>query len=188
MSKHYFYILLFLLLTACGLPKNFTNYCLEENTGLGERININGIYISPYDCDSSFYTAYTFYSNGLFMSATTDSISEDIMSCFKREGTAITKNYPLWGIYKIVGDTIKTQSIRKEGNGCVIFRDYIITPDGTLINISDYVESEHTNLAYMKYYPSFRNNSCAYVAKFISLEERRDSTDCPFLYKKEFYD
>lgn len=184
MTKYFFYILLFSLLSACGLPSNFTNYCLVENTNLEERINMDGVYISPFNCDSSLYTVYTFYANGIFLSATTDSVSEDIISCFKKGGTSANKNYPLWGAYRIVGDTIKTQSIRKEGNGCIIFRDYLITPNKNLINISDYVEPEQTNLAYMKNYPSFRNNLCASIAKFISLDERRDSADCPFLHKK----
>lgn len=169
------------------MPKNFTNYCLEENTGLREKIDLDGVYITPFQCDSSFYTVFSFYNNGLLLSATTDNISDNIISCFEKDGSPSAQNYPLWGVYRLMGDTIKTQTLRKEGSGCIIFRDYIIIPNKSLINISDYVEYEYTNLAYMKNYPSFHDNACAYAAKFISLEERRDSIDCPFLKKEEFY-
>ena len=72
-------------------------------------------------------------------------------------------------MYKIEGNVIKTQVIRSEGNGCVIFRDYQIFPDKSIVNTSDYVEPQHTNLAYMINYPSFHHNECGKKAVFMSL-------------------
>lgn len=181
------YFFLSLIFTACGLPKNFTNYYLKTDTGLNERIDIEGVYAFPFQCDSSFYTLCMFYHDGLFLSATTDTITNEILSCFERNNSEPVKSYPLWGTYRIEGDTIKTQSIRQEGNGCVIFRNFVIVNKNKIINTADYVESQHTNLAYMKNYPSFFENTCPSSAKFIPLKTRRNPTDCPFMKNQQFY-
>lgn len=168
-------------------PKNFTYFYQNENTGLEKRIDINGYYVSQHGCDSSFFSVYTFYPNGLFTIATTSILSPELTECFVKGGNSNICEYPLWGTYRIENDLIKTQVIRLEGNACTIFRDYQILPDGSIVNVSDYVEPQYTNLGYMENYPSFRNNDCKKAATFYPLATKRDSTDCPLLKKKWFW-
>lgn len=164
-----------------SLPKNFSYRYDGNNTGLENRIDINGYYVSQHGCDSAFFSMYMFYPDGLFTIATTSSISPELVGCFEKGGTSSICQYPLWGVYRIDGDTIKTQVIRSEGNGCVIFRDYKILTDGNVVNISDYVEARYTNLGYMQNYPSFAQNACPVPAKFHPLQSKRDVSECPFL-------
>lgn len=172
---------------SCGAPKNFTYYYDNKSTGLDQLIDINGYYISEYGCDSSFYSIYMFYANGLFSIATASVIDNELVDCFVNGGNSNLCKYPLWGTYQLEGTLIKTQAIRAEGNGCVIFRDYQILPDKSIVNIRDYVQPEYTNLGYMENYPSFSNNPCEKKAIFFSTEVKRDSTECPFLHKKWFH-
>lgn len=167
-------------------PKNFTLLYRNSDTGLAELIDINGYYVSAHACDSSFYSVFMFYPDGLFTIATTTTLSDELIRCFTSSGKNKVCDYPLWGIYSLAQDTIKTQVIRTEGSGVVIFRDYKILPEGQLMNISDYVQPEYTNLAYMKNYPSFTENPCPSVARFYPLESKRDSADCLFFHKKWF--
>ena len=180
-------LIIVLLLPGCvSRPKNFTYSYDKENTGLDKLIDINGYYISQRECDSTFYSIYMFYSDGLFTIATASKISPELIQCFENGGTSKIYQYPLWGIYKVEDDLIKTQVIRLEGNGCVIFRDYRILPDKQIINISEYVQPEYTNLGYMANYPSFTSNACEKPAEFYSLTSKRDSIECPLLKKKWF--
>ncbi|WP_163273647.1 hypothetical protein [Dysgonomonas sp. 511] len=149
-------------------------------------IDINGCYVSQHGCDSAFYSVYMFYANGLFTIATTGNLTPELILCFEQGGKSNICMYPLWGTYRVEGEYIKTQTIRPEGNGCVIFRDYKILPDKKIVNISDYVEPQYTNLGYMGNYPSFTTSACEKAAGFYSLKSKRDSTDCYLLKKKWF--
>lgn len=181
-----FIFLTAVLFCSCGGPKNFTYRYRNENTGLEKLIDINGYYVSQHACDLSFYSVYMFYPGGLFTIATTSELLPDLVDCFGGGGKSAVCSYPLWGTYKVEGELIRTQTIRMEGNGCVIFRDYRILPDKKLINISDYVQPEYTNLGYMENYPSFKENSCGKTARFYPLETKRNIADCPLLNKKWF--
>jgi hypothetical protein len=175
------------VLWSCGSrPKNFTCYYNNKETGLDQLIDINGYYVSQYGCDSTFYSMYMFYSNGLFMIATTGQLMPELINCFASGGKSKICRYPLWGTYTIEGDLIKTQTIRQEGNGFVIFRDYRILSDGSIVNVSDYVQPQYINLGYMSNYPSFADNPCEKRATFYPLQTKRDSTECMLLKKKWF--
>ncbi len=182
--------IVFILFTICSClsrPKNFTSSFENEYTGLDTLIKTDGYYVSQRDCDSAFYSMYMFYSNGLFTIATTSEISPELIECFQSGGKSFISQYPLWGTYLLFGDTIKTQVIRPEGGGCVIFRDYLILNDRSILNISDYVESEYSKMAYMANYPSLKTFSCSTKAAFFPLNQKRDSTECPFIGKKWFH-
>lgn len=180
--------IILLFIWACqSKPKNFSIPFRNVDTGLSRQININGYYVSAHACDTSLYTVFMFYSNGLFTIATTSTLHDELINCFIDSGYKKSCDYPLWGTYTISDDTIKTQVIRTEGDGVVILRDYKILPDKQIINISDYVEPIYTNLAYMENYPSFMNNPCPTVSLFYPLSSKRDSTECPFIHKKWFF-
>lgn len=186
MKKIIFFFLILVLTSGCGGPKNFTYKYQKEATGLEKLIDINGYYVSPLGCDTSFYSVYMFYPDGLFTIATTSQLLPELIDCFANGGKSNVCKYPLWGTYRIDGDLIKTQTIRMEGDGCTIFRDYRILPDGSIVNVSDYVQPEYTSLGYMENYPSFTRNLCEKAALFYSLPSKRNVTDCPFLNKKWF--
>jgi len=171
---------------SCGAPKNYTYYYSGENSDLNKLININGYYVSQHGCDSTFFSIYMFYPDGLFTIATTANVSPELVDCFTSGGSSNTCKYPSWGTYRIEGGLIKTQTIRTEGNGCVIFRDYKILDNGSILNISDYVQPEYSNLGYMKNYPSFKTNECKVAAKFYPTESKRKTDECPLLKKKWF--
>lgn len=187
MNKILFSFFFVYIFYGCGAPKNFTYHFNNENKGLDKLIDINGYYISTHGCDTSFYSIYMFYPNGLFTIATTTEITSELIDCFQNGGASNICKYPLWGTYRIEDNMIKTQTIRMEGNGCTIFRDYKILPDKSILNISDYVQPEYTNLGYMNNYPSFTSNPCEKKAQFYPLKTKRDSTECLLLKKKWFY-
>lgn len=183
------FVFISLVFVSCSTmkPKDFT--CVYENrdTGLSEKINIDGYYVSQRVCDSSFYSVFMFYPDGLFTIATTSDVNL-VKDCFEKGGDSNICKYPSWGTYKLVGDTIKTQSVIVEGMGvCIIFRDYLIQPDKSIVNVCDYVNPEKTKLSYMQNYPSFRDNKCQTKAIFYPLSKRRSTTDCPYLKDKWFY-
>lgn len=185
--KKYLYIII--LVSACfscaTAPKNFTYRYTGEQTGLDKLIDIEGYYVSQHGCDTSFYSVYMFYPDGLFTIATTSTISEELIACFMQGGNSRLSRYPTWGIYKIEENIIKTQVIRTDGN-FVIFRDYSITGDGLLLNVSDFVEPRYSNMGYLKNYPSFTNNPCAKPAVFSPLDSKRNVSECPFINKNWF--
>lgn len=187
MKKSFIILIFTTVAVSCATaPKNFTYFHRNENTGLDKLIDINGYYVSQRECDSTFFSIYMFYPNGLFTIATTSSLSPELIECFEKGGNTTLCKYPVWGTYRIEDNLIRTQVIRFDGSGCTIFRDYRIQPDGSIVNVSDYVEPEYTNLGYMKNYPSFRDNECAKNAAFHSTKTKRDSTECPLLKKKWF--
>lgn len=188
MKKIFILLLAVVIFVSCGMPpKNFTYRYESQDTGLKELIDINGYYISQHGCDSTFYSMYMFYPDGLFTIATTSKILPGLVDCFRNGGKSNICRYPLWGTYRLEGDLIKTQVMRTEGNGFVIFRDYRILPDGKgIVNVSDYVQPEYTNLGYMANYPSFMQNQCESAAIFYPLDTKRDPAECPFIGKKWF--
>lgn len=189
MRKFCFTILvLVFILSGCVTikPKDFTYPYIAEYTGLDTLINIDGYYVAQRECDSTFFSVFMFYPDGLFTIATASDIS-DLKDCFENGGKSNLCQYPSWGTYRIEGNTIKTQTIRQEGMGIsTIFRDYEINNAQILINISDYVVPQNTNLGYMKDYPSFSENHCPKAASFYPLAKKRSEKDCPFINKKWF--
>lgn len=167
-------------------PKGFTYLHNDTDTGLDTLIDTDGYYTVQRACDSTFHSLFMFYPNGLFTIATTSEMLPELIDCFENGGRSTICKYPLWGTYRIEGDVIKTQVIRTEGNGCVIFRDYKIGSDRSIINISDYVHPENTNLGYMANYPSFTENPCPTAATFHPSTTKRDIKDCPLLKKRWF--
>lgn len=182
------YILSLLCMLGCGAPANFTLRYQDRDTGLDRLIDIEGYYVSPFGCDSSFFSVYMFYPDGLFTIATTTDVSAQLAQCFAHGGKSTVCKYPLWGVYEVSGDTIKTQTLRLDGNGCVIFRNYRILPDRSIVNISDYVEPRYTSLRYMANYPSFKVNECETRALFYPVDTKRSESECPLLKKKWFTD
>lgn len=166
-----------------SLPKDFTTRYIGNGTGLDTLIDIDGYYISQFGCDTSFYSIYMFYSDGLFTIATTSAISDELTECFVNGGSSNICRYPSWGLYTIEGDTIKTQTIRPEGNKFTIFRDYLILPDKSIVNICDYVQPRYSNLGYLGNYPSFRRNECLIPAQFHKLSSKRSAQDCPIVLR-----
>ncbi|MCL1938153.1 MAG: hypothetical protein FWF52_07145 [Candidatus Azobacteroides sp.] len=150
-------------------PKNFTYTYRGEKTGLGQRINLDGYYVSARGCDSTFYTVFRFYPDGLFAIATASELSPALIRCFGNESKDKACKYLLKGVYLLEGDWIKTQVVWPVGNGCTQFRNYRILPSGRIANSSDYVEAEYSNLAYIKNYPSFYENPCEQEAQFYPL-------------------
>ncbi|PXV62117.1 hypothetical protein CLV62_12272 [Dysgonomonas alginatilytica] len=189
MRKFYFAIFILIIgLSGCVTvkPKDFTYLYTAGYTGLDTLINIDGYYVAQRECDSTFSSVFMFYPDGLFTIATTSDVS-NLKDCFENGGKSNLCQYPSWGTYRIEGNTIKTQTIRQEGMGIsTIFRDYEIGDAQTLINISDYVVPQNTNLGYMKDYPSFLENQCPEVATFYPLGKKRSEKDCPLLNKKWF--
>ncbi len=168
-------------------PTDFSYYYDGKDTRLSSRIDIDGYYVSARECDSTFFSVFMFYPDGLFTIATTSDISL-VTECFSLGGRSKICQYPSWGTYQLSGDTIKTQTIIIEGmaTSC-IFRDYLIRSDSSIVNIADYVNPDRSKLMYMRNYPSFYTNSCAVPAKFYPLSKKRAITDCPYLRKKWFY-
>ena len=188
-----FYIIIIIAISFLGCinlkPKDFTyQYRKGQTTGLDTLIDIDGYYITQRECNSSFNSIFKFYPDGLFIIATGTDLTE-VVSCFENDAT---KNkticqYPSWGVYKVVNNTIKTQTVRQEGIGfCTIFRDYKILKDKTIENISDYVVPENTNIGYMRNYPSFKENNCSKKAIFHHSENTIGTEYCPYLKKKWF--
>lgn len=186
MKKFLVILLVFGLIGCQSVPKNYTYFYEKQNTGLDQLIDIDGYYVSQFGCDSTFFSVFMFYPDGLFTIATTSDLSSELIDCFVNGGKSKICKYPLWGVYQLEGNTIRTQVIVTEGNGCTIFRDYKILGKRQIVNISDYVEPEKTNLGYFANYPSFSVNECAEPAMFYSSTQKRDSIECPFLNKKWF--
>lgn len=167
-------------------PKDFTYRYDGQSTGISKLIDIDGYYITQRECDSTFFLVFMFYPDGLFMIATT-SQPDEIIGCFNSDKQSTICRYPLWGTYKIAGDTIKTQTVMDESAPMTtIFRDYLILPDKSLLNISDYVNPQNTKIGYMKNYPSFIQNPCMIKASFIRTENKRNRSSCHYLKKKWF--
>lgn len=190
MKKVFFASFIVLLVIASCItikPTDFSYYYNQTDSGLSAHIDINGYYVTTRECDSSFFSVFMFYPDGLFTIATSSNV-DMVTGCFSSGGKAVICQYPLWGTYRLSGDTIKTQTIVIEGMGTsCIFRDYLIRPDKKIVNISDYAHAEKSKLMYMKNYPSFKINPCKTPAQFYPLSHKRDKKDCPYISKKWFY-
>ena len=181
------FITVFLYSCTIVKPKDFTYLYTKEYTGIDSLIRTDGYYIFQRECDTAFHSAVMLYPDGLFAIATGTDLSI-IAECFAGyTGNSAICKYPSWGIYKIAGDTIKTQTVRDEGIAmATIFRDYLILPDKSLINISDYIYPENTKIGYMANYPSFHENLCKEKAVFYPLQSKMDFSRCPYINKKWF--
>jgi len=181
-------ILSCLLLYSCITikPKDFTFLYDAKDTGLNNKIDISGCYITQQGCDTVFFSVFMFYPDGLFTIATGPNLNE-VIKCFGNNLQSVICKYPSWGTYRLIGDTVKTQTIRDEGAAMsTIFRDYLILSDDGIVNVSDYVHPENTKIGYMKNYPSFNDNRCLKAAVFHELDDKRNSSHCPYLKKKWF--
>lgn len=170
------------LIACASHPKGFSYYFDEKNTGLDTLIDINGYYVSKEDCDNSFYSIGMFYSNGIFTLATTsNSSSPNIINCFKTGGKSDYCQYPSWGTYRIVNDTIKTQIYQDNGNWgerYIWFRDFLIKSPTKIILIKKYCIISGYNQDYIY--------TCPQVSDFFPLETKRNWRECPLLKKKWF--
>ena len=176
-----------ILLASCqSVPKNYSHFYTSQDTGLDSLINIDGYYVMQRECDSTFFSVVMFYPDGLFTIATTSELMPELINCFEQGGTSLICRYPSWGTYIVERDTIRTQTIVTDGHGCIIFRDYRILADKSIVNISDYVDHKATNLGYMNNYPSFRQNNCSRSAIFTPFNAKRYEAECPFINKKWF--
>lgn len=159
------YVYLFFLILLCGCATS--NKIAKENTGLDSLIDMDGYYIAQRECDTTFFSVFRFYADGRFAIATTKSKPKELIDCFVSPNDSKICQYISWGTYRLEANSIKTETIRKEGIAkCVIYRDYEIQSDKSLINISDYVIAKNTKIGYMKNYPSFRENACSVKSKF----------------------
>lgn len=181
-----------IILTVCcaGRPKYFTNYYTGEYTGLDTLINTKGIYLSQRINDSSRFSMIMFYNNGIFASGDNYSIISVVIDCF--DGSMGKCEGLVWGSYKIVKDTIKTQQLWDEGvyGKYIIYRDYFILSDRKILLISDYM-LEDNKKAYLNKYKYRKNPLYLFEnvppCRFYPLETKRDSTQCPLLKKKWFW-
>lgn len=181
-------MLFFLISCSVNIPKGFTyTYSKGINAGLDSLIDIDGYYLTQRNCDSSFFSTFVFYSDGLFAIATGSELN-DVNECFFSDDKTILCNNIAWGIYTVNSDTIKTQTIRQEGMAsCIIYRDYLIGKNNTLINISDYVNPKSTKIGYMSNYPSFTNSNCITNSRFFkNRKAKRKASFCPYINKKWF--
>lgn len=161
--------LLSVLLSACSsLPKNYSNYPLEDNTGLDQLIRIDGCYVFQRACDPEFFSICRFSPDGNYRVASAKTISPELIRCFVSDDQSILCNNILAGRYRLAGDTIRAEAIWPVGNGCVVFRDYLISQDKLLYNLNEYIEPDYSNLGYLRNYPSFFVNDCMKPAEFIA--------------------
>jgi hypothetical protein len=155
------------ILSCSTLPPNFTYAQNNRLACLEEKISIDGYYVSERGCDSTFYSVFRFFPDGSFAVAMTSELFPELIRCFFSESKKSSYcKYILHGYYLLEGNLIKTQVLWPVGNGCVIFRDYRILNEGAIVNVSDYVQAEYSNLGYIKNYPSFYENPCAKKAVF----------------------
>ena len=142
----------------------------ESETPLENRIDIDGCYVFQRACDSTFFSVVCFLPQGELRIATTSDTSSFINYFFGKATDSVVSKYVSKGEYVLVGDTIKTRTIRREGIAqCPIYREYLILPNRQLINISDYVLPNEGNIGYMRNYPSFRENPCPLAVRIHSL-------------------
>ena len=192
-------------------------YVANTYTGLDTLININGYYVSQVADTLHFdrrfmsnsnqdttdsvlirmeYNSIMFYNNGLCASLSTRvSASDDKIIPFldtlysnrtfanKYRNESRKGQDTSWGTYEVHNDTIKTFLI-EDLIGC----------DGTRKNIVSgiYILSDDRELKHI--YTSNTNKGYGYKktldiprTTFYSIENKRDSTECPYLKKKWFY-
>ena len=141
------------------IPSNFNLKQVSNNTNL---IDTTICYITQLGCIENLFLITKFSNSGKTYSATTSSIDKDILACFQNpnKNSVLCRNI-LEGNYSIKSDTIYTQTIRKDGMGFVIFREFKINNDQNISLISDYIEPKYTQVGFAQNYPSFYSNSCS---------------------------
>ncbi|MFT4073170.1 MAG: hypothetical protein QM654_14750 [Dysgonamonadaceae bacterium] len=187
-------ILLFMLGTAllisCSTikPRGFTYTFEDTSTGLDTLINIDGYYLSNQYCDSTYVDAFMFYDNGLFITTGTwsDSINRIVRS-FK--DIKSERNF-IWGTYRIINDTIKTQDIYTNGWLYGPFLNesvFVILPNKRVVQLSFMKTVGIVGKYGARDFIDCSDNPCVSPAKFYPLESKRDYHECPWLKKKWFY-
>ena len=185
-------IVLFLNFVCCASKaKYFTNYYTGKYTGLDTLINLQGYYISSscYSNPTSGYTVTMFYNNGLAVHSTikNDSISDFSINVYKGKGEKKSASWLRWGSYIIKNDTIKLQTNVPYGfpypSGTFIeYSDFKILPGGRIQLVSLYMRGDSWHYDW-EMYPD-----CNKPSVFFPLETKADSTKCPLLEKKWFWD
>lgn len=182
--------LISIILISCGTskPEGFTyTYLKDGDRGLSNLIDIDGYFITQRECDSTFFSAFMFYKEGVYCSVTGTDLN-NVKDCFtSNEKTVLCRNLS-WGLYTVKGDTIKTQTLREEGiTYSIIYRDYLIRNDKSLVNINDYVNPNAKMVGYMLNYPSFHTNMCPQKVEFYRTKKaKRNISFCPYIKKKWF--
>ena len=172
MTRNLFIPFLLMLLGACNSSQPFISALPKSDALLEDHINIEGCYVFQRECDADFFSVVCFLPEGKFMIATTSNPTTFVDYFCGKSTSSNIRQYVSTGEYVLVGDTIKTQTIRKEGIAqCPIYREYLILPDKNLTNISDYVLPEKGNIGYMRNYPSFRDNPCPQAASFYFFQD-----------------
>ena len=168
MKSQYLNYSILLILILCFVNCNTmpSNYSLKQVSNDTNLIDTNICYVTPLGCIDNFFLISKFSSSGKVYSTTTSVVDSTILVCFQDQTskTTLCKNI-IEGNYRISSDTIYTQSIRKDGMGFVIFREYKIHSDQDVSLISDYIEAKHTRVGFASNYPSFYSNDCGQLAQ-----------------------
>jgi len=180
-------IMILIAFLSCSSGKYFTNYYTGNYTGLDTLINLQGYYLSS-SCDPFYYTMTMFYNSGLAIHWT---ISEDNVSDFAInlfQGKLRNKYAWLWwGSYVIKDDTIKLQtdmpgSFLYPSGTFILYSDFKILPDRRIQLVSEYLRGDSWH-----YDQKIYSTDCNKPSKFFPLETKADSTKCPLLKKKWFW-
>jgi len=171
---------------SCSSGKYFINYHTGNYTGLDTLINLQGYYISQ-NCDRFLSKVTMFYSNGLAVNCSIedDYPSDFLINSFKGK----LKNIYVgdsWGSYVIENDTIKLQTDMQcewyyPSGTFIEYSNFKILPDRRIQLISNYLRGDSWHYDW-KMYPD-----CNKPSAFFPLETKADSTKCPLLKKKWFW-
>lgn len=172
---------------SCSSGKYFTNYYTGNYTGLDTLINLQGYYISS-SCDPFYYTMTMFYNNGLAVNSTMsdDDVSDFAINLYKGRLNNKYTQWLVWGSYVIKDDTIKLQtdipnSFLYPSGTFIEYSDFKILPDGKIQLVSNYLLGDSWHYDW-KMYPD-----CNKPSVFFPIETKADSTKCPLLKKKWFW-
>lgn len=210
MKKYYTVTFIFsLLLFSCGngptflynwRPKPWVHSYKCIYTGIDNLINTKGYYVSHITDTTNFlgidttYTSIMFYNNGLCIGLNGMGSSEDIipkLDTIYSDKTINSKNMNIffedkisWGTYELMEDTIKAYLIENTSDPFtqrrknIISMVYIISDNETLQQI--YIANSS------KAYGCQKSLSIPF-STFHPIENKRDSTDCPYFTKGWFY-
>lgn len=195
-------------------PKPWTHHFIPDTyTGLDTLIHINGYYVSPPVIDTTYYTdasmgnitkkktdyfetftkiySIMYYNNGLCIALSTrhvftkDNVKSILDTFYSNHfcQTIYNRHATSWGTYEIHNDTIKTFLI-EDLSGCDGVRKNISTQTHL---ISDNQQLKHTFISNSNKDYGYKKTLDIPYCKFYHIEEKRDSTKCPYLTKKWFY-
>lgn len=184
MKKLFFLAAIICLLSCASHPKGFSYVFDGQQTGLDELINIDGYYVTEEKCDSPFFSISMFYPNGMLTLATVSDIDTDLISCFESGGKSWYCDYPSWGTYRIVNDTIKTQVYQDLGiwgGRFIVFRDFVVKSPTEIILVKMHCVDK--NVGACNRAPEYE---CPKASTFFPLETKRDWRESPLLKKKWF--